>query len=337
MVGALIRPAAPALLAALLAGCPTDEPSFEYPLDHVLRIDHLQAVGTHNSYHLAPDNDTVEEWQYSHEELAVQLGPQGVRQFELDVWWGEETGAFEVKHVLLLDEGTTCELLADCLAELRAWSDAHPAHHPLFVLIEPKDGFDVDRADFVVAELERTLEEAWPADRLVTPADVQGDHPTLREAVASDGWPTLGEGRGRLVVQLHDGGSLADFYSEDATDLRHRLMFTNVAPEHDLAAFVAMNDPVADFERIADAVTAGVIVRTRADAGRADFEDGDTSRRDSALESGAHLLSTDHPVPDPETGYSVSIPGGAPSGCNASTAPPECSSEAIENPAFLED
>ena len=336
MVRPLIRRLPAALLAVPLLACPTDEPGFDYPLDDVLRIDQLQAVGTHNSYHLAPENDTVEEWAYSHAELAVQLGQQGVRQFELDVWWGQETGAFEVKHVLLLDEGTTCDLLVDCLGELKAWSDAHPAHHPLFVLVENKDGFDADRAAFYVDELERVVLEAWPRERLVTPADVQGDRSTLLEAVSTDGWPTLGEGRGKLVVQLHDGGQLADFYSDGSADLRHRLMFTNVGPEDDLAAFVAMNDPLGNLERIADAVRSGVIVRTRADASRADFEDGDTARRDAALESGAHLVSTDHPVPDPETGYVVEIPGGTPSGCNPLTAPTECTGEDIEDPAFLE-
>ena len=334
---ALISRAVALLLAAPLLGCPGSEPAFDYPLDDTLRVHQLRAIGTHNSYHLAPDDDTVEEWNYSHADLPTQLNDQGVRQFELDTWWGAESGLFEVKHVLLLDEGTTCDLLTDCLGELKAWSDAHPAHHPLFLLLETKDGFDPDRAGFFVDQLEGTLEAAWPQERLITPADVQGDHSTLLEAVDTDGWPTLAEGRGKLVVQLHDGGDLADYYSDGSTDLRHRLMFTDVDPQHDLAAFVAMNDPLADLERISDAVRSGVIVRTRADAGRSDFEDGDTARREAALESGAHLLSSDHPTPDPATGYQVSIPGGTPSGCNPLTAPADCAPEDIENPAFLED
>ena len=322
---------------ATLLGCPATEPAFDYPLDDVLRIDQLQAVGTHNSYHLAPDSDAVEEWLYSHAPLTEQLDQQGVRQFELDTWWGAESGLFEVKHVLLLDEGTTCDLLSDCLGELKAWSDDHPAHHPLFVLLETKDGFDPDRAAFFVDELEATLEEAWPRDRMVTPADVQGDHSTLLEAVSTNGWPTLGIGRGKLIVQLHDGGALADFYSDGSTDLRHRLMFTDVDPGDDLAAFVAINDPLGDQDRISEAVRSGVIVRTRADADRTDFEGGDTSRRDAAMASGAQLLSTDHPIVDEETGYQVTIPGGAPSGCNPLTAPADCTAEDIENPAFLVD
>jgi hypothetical protein len=223
------------------------------------------------------------------------------------------------------------------LGELKAWSDAHPAHHPLFLLLETKDGFDEDRAAFFVDELEGTLEDAWPRDRLVTPADVQGDYSSLLDAVSTDGWPSLATGRGKLVIQLHDGGGLLDFYSNGGTDLRHRLMFADVDPAHDLAAFVTMNDPIGDLERISEAVGSGVIVRTRADADRTDFEDGDTTRLDAALESGAHLLSTDHPIPDPETGYQVAVPGGTPSGCNPLSAPAECAPADIENPDFLDD
>ena len=42
----------------------------------------------------------------------------------------------------MIDEGTTCRLLADCLKTMKGWSDANPAHQPIFVQIEPKDAFD---------------------------------------------------------------------------------------------------------------------------------------------------------------------------------------------------
>ena len=70
------------------------------------------------------------------------------------------------------------------------------------------------------------------------------------------------------------------------------------------------------------------------DAGGAP-EDGDTSRLDLALSSGAHCISTDFPEPDEETGYVAAIPGGEPVGCNPRTAPAECTAEALEDPAFM--
>src|SRR5688572_23467590 len=116
-------------------------PTFDYPLDDVLRLNHIQTKGTHNSYHIQPDNQ-IPEWAYTHAPLDVQLGEQGVRKVELDIHYNNDTGAFEVYHVPLLDEKTTCRLLTDCLKVMKAWSDAHPAHHTIFIQIEPKDGFD---------------------------------------------------------------------------------------------------------------------------------------------------------------------------------------------------
>ena len=56
------------------------DPGFEpdYPMDDTLRMNHLQGLGTHNSYHLQPDVDIL-PWRYSHLPLDEQLGEQGVR------------------------------------------------------------------------------------------------------------------------------------------------------------------------------------------------------------------------------------------------------------------
>ena len=332
------------LLLAGSAGCapapdpldPDDPPPFvpDYPLDDVLRVNHIQAVGTHNSYHLRSSNNPPAVWDYEHAALDVQLGEQGVRQFELDVYWDSEVEAFSVQHVPLLDAASSCAWLADCLGILRTWSDAHPGHHPLMLLIEPKAELAAaDEAPFAAA-LEAALLADWPRERLIAPDDVRGDQPTLREGVAAGGWPTLGEARGTMLVQLHTGGSLAEAYTVGWTSTTGA-MFVDVGPGHDFAAFAAINDPVAEQDVIRAAVEAGMIVRTRADSDRADFEDGDLSRLEAALSSGAQALSTDHPVVDEATGYVVRLDDGSPSRCNPVTAPPECTSRAIEDPEQL--
>jgi uncharacterized protein YgbK (DUF1537 family) len=66
-------------------------------------MNQLQSLGTHNSYHVQIEGTNIEEWQYSHEPLDVQAGALGVRQYELDVNWDPETGAFTVYHVPVLD------------------------------------------------------------------------------------------------------------------------------------------------------------------------------------------------------------------------------------------
>jgi hypothetical protein len=85
-------------------------------------------------------------------------------------------------------------------------------------------------------------------------------------------------------------------------------MFVNsISPRPDAAAMVLDNpsDP-----RIPELVRQGFLVRTRVDTrgGKPSEE-----RRTRAFESGAQILSTDHPEgeADPESGYVVDLPDGA--------------------------
>ena len=55
-----------------------------YPRDDTLRLNQLQALGTHNSYHLLEGVAIDPELDFEHAPLDVQLGAQGVRQFEPD-------------------------------------------------------------------------------------------------------------------------------------------------------------------------------------------------------------------------------------------------------------
>lgn len=137
---------AAALAAALVfAACtepaadppPPEDPPFDYPLDDELRIHHMQVKGTHNSYHVDTLDGAVADWAYTHAPLGVQAACQGVRQFELDVA-RQDDGTFAVYHVPMVDEGTNCPTFRDCLGDLREWSDANPAHHPVFAMVEPK-------------------------------------------------------------------------------------------------------------------------------------------------------------------------------------------------------
>ncbi len=61
------------------------------------RLNQIQVIGTHNSYHLAPDpavrtliaaagRRQAEALDYSHRPLAEQFSKQGIRQIELDVY-----------------------------------------------------------------------------------------------------------------------------------------------------------------------------------------------------------------------------------------------------------
>ncbi len=373
-------------VALALAAC-SDAPSpggaTAYPRDGLLRLNQVQVVGSHNSYHVqaAPalfsaieafDASLARTLEYSHAPIAEQLEAQGVRQLELDVF-ADPTGGryaspagpraidlpvepspalerpgFKVLHVQDIDFATTCETFVGCLETVRDWSRAHPGHVPLMVLVEAKDEPIPDPLDlgFVVPlpigeseldALDDEIRSVFEPAHLVTPDDVRGAHATLEQAVRSDGWPTLGETRGRVLFCLDNEGEKRDAYVRAHPSLRDRVMFVSSPPGTPEAAFVKLNDPLTDGERIRRLVAEGFIVRTRADADTEQARSGDTRQREAALASGAQFVSTDYPIPDARfaTGYRVSIPEGLPAGCNPVSAPPDCEPRDAESPDAL--
>lgn len=301
-------------------------------------------------------------WEYTHRPIPEQLGLLGIRQFELDVFadpegglyayrgilnligddpWAEDPALYEpgfkVFHVQGLDFESTCPTLRDCLEDLRDWSAAHPGHLPVAVLIEAKDSpipdptgvgypipVPIGSAEFRALDAE--ILSVFPREQLLLPDDVRGDHATLEDAILAHGWPTLGEARGRVLFLLDNGGSKSALYRDGADSLEGRVLFTNANPGDPDAAFVKVNDPIGNAALIPELVAGNYLVRTRADADTLQARFGDTTRRDAALASGAQLVSTDYPEPNPffGTGYQVQLPDGLPARCNPVNAPAGC-------------
>jgi len=303
----------------------------QYPFDHLLRINHIQVKGTHNSYHLRPDELASEQWDYSHAPLAVQLDQFGVRQVELDVHWHSDSGGFRVYHLPILDDRSTCDTLVECLTEMKTWSDAHPDHHVLFILIEPKDDIDLETIVGRYDDLDREIRSVWPRDRLVTPDDVLGDHATLEQAIQADGWPTLGDSRGKALFHMLDSGHHRDNYLAGNDGLRGRVMFVRGGPGDPWGGFVEIGDARGNEERIAELVQAGFLVRSAPDSTDPAKMPQNPERAAAALAAGSHLISTDFPAPVRASGYWFDIPGGNPSRCNPLIQIPHCTPEAIEN------
>ena len=107
-------------------------------MEDTLRLHQIQAKATHNSYHVA--QPLVPELDYFHSPLDVQLQSEGVRSFELDIHPPDTApGPLQVYHLPAIDQNSNCGNFQECLTVLRKWSDAHPCHHALMVIIEPKD------------------------------------------------------------------------------------------------------------------------------------------------------------------------------------------------------
>src|SRR5688500_8686831 len=151
----------------------------------------------------------------------------------------------DVVHLPVIDPLTRCERLTDCLLSVRAWSDAHPGHHALFIQIEPKDVYAEETADVILAAIERAILAVFPREQIITPDEVRGTHPTLAAALAADGWPTLGETRGRVLFYMDRSDALRDRYAGDGS-LAGRLIFPDSDPGDPFAGVMVINDPIAD-------------------------------------------------------------------------------------------
>src|SRR5947209_19834727 len=164
------RTALPVAFACLLAA-----PAFADDL----RLNQIQVVGTHNSYHVAPapgvmkliaaaGRDRAAGLDYTHRPLAEQLDKLAIRQVELDIFADPKGGlfadpvgrkraaageagpdpnaggvlekpGFKVLHVPDVDFVSTVPTFAAGLAAVRDWSRANPRHVPVMVLVELKE------------------------------------------------------------------------------------------------------------------------------------------------------------------------------------------------------
>ena len=311
-------------------------PTGHYPLDDVLRYNHVQARGTHNSTHIEPEFPVDPSHEYTHLALSDQLQLQGVRQFELDLHYRND-GVIEVFHLPAVDEDTTCRRFTDCLQELKDWSNANPLHTPITIWMELKDELDALTVDYDVFDgrihtVEEHILSVLPAFRVLTPDEVRGSHPTLPDAIAADGWPTLGALRGRFVFSLLESGAHRDEYLAAHPGLEGALLFVNGNDgTQPWDAMFKINNAQSDFDTVQERVSAGFVVTCNADSADSDPADN-AAKRDASLASGAQYLSSDRPAADSGgDGYWLEIPGGTPARCNPVSAPAACTAADVES------
>jgi hypothetical protein len=341
--------------------------------DDSLRLNQIQVIGTHNSYHAGlPPNETI--WlqkanpqaaaslDYSHPVLTKQFDA-GVRQIELDIYADTEGGryahpkapalvaaaglpadppedpqglmlkpGFKVMHVQDIDQRSVCQPFVACLKEVRTWSDAHPGHVPLFILVETKQGVSKDMklttpepfTSSVFDALDAEIRSVFSPSQMITPDDVRGAYDTLNEAILSGHWPTLSASRGKVMF-LMDQRPVTEVYLQGHPSLRGRVIFTNSVPGQPDAAFLERNDgPAAEITAL---VRQGYLIRARTDADTRQARADDTSTRDAMMASGAQILSTDYPASEPAPfpgHFSVALPGSAVARCDPANTGPSC-------------
>lgn len=248
---------------------------------------------------------------------------------------------YKIMHDINLDFRSICLSLESCLQELNAWSDQHPKHLPLFVQLEVVEtqvdvipGLDSIARELglikpqkisptLLHDLEGEIKKNIPQEKIISPALVQKSAPTLRSAVLANQWPDLEEARGKFIFIIDAHDRIRNLYLKSIAS-RDRLFFVYFDPQestNDDAAFIILNSPMEDdgAAKISQFVSQNFIVRTRTDSDTIEARENDTRRRDLALKSGAHMVSTDYIYAQPKytgTDYFVSIPKGNPGRCN---------------------
>ncbi len=168
--------------AATFVGSPADAAVDD------LRINQIQVVGSHNSYHEVASQaesdlrasvigeEANNLLLYNHVPLPEQFQTQKVRQIELDVFRDDAGGKYanplirevtgggpydpamdapgtKVLHVQDVDYRSNCLTLVTCLEQVEGWSDANPTHMPIAIMIELKDSeVPLDGFPFVVPD-----------------------------------------------------------------------------------------------------------------------------------------------------------------------------------------
>jgi hypothetical protein len=289
--------------------------------------------------------------KYSHPSLAAQLD-LGVRSLEIDVnpdpkggtysdpvsyrmlraqgirdllpfdATGLDKPGFKVLHVPDIDFRSHCPTLRLCLTQIRTWSDAHPGHVPLFIMIEAKNQdlpilpgatHTIPFTPALFDDLDRELAEGMGRDHIITPDDVRGAYPTLNQAVRAGQWPKLADARGKVLFMMltANGPAGAAGYLQGHPSLMGRTAFLRAEPGEDHAAFLMYDNALVRSDMIKQYVREGYIIRTRSDIETHEAKVNDTTRAKAAFDSGAQIVSTDFELPGNEygTSYLVRLPG----------------------------
>ena len=335
-------------LAATIGGVAASPAPLAVELDG-LRLNQVRMLGSHNSYRPYPAPATEQrirtflpqDWlglAYGHPPLETQL-ELGLHQFEIDVAPDSHGGQYaapyadatpEVKalmdapgakviHIAGLDYNVHCLTFRKCLGIFARWSDAHPGHEPVVILINSVDQtpapywpYDAKFDQTGVDALNIDVEQVIGADRVVTPDEVRGAYPTLRDAVLAKAWPTLARLRGKFIFVLDGNGDHERYLRTGHASLKGREMFGWFDEDAPEAAFFNIQDPVKNLPLIHRLVGLGYMVRTRADADTVEARRHDGGRMKAALSSGAQIISTDYyaGAPDPEgIGYVADFEG----------------------------
>ena len=281
-----------------------------------LRLNDLRFIATHNSYkaYNAFADKLMERWivplgagysgawSYGFEPLSAQLD-RGIRSFELDVM--REKDGLRCAHIPLIDYASVCADYALAMQELALWSEHHPGHLPITVLVEAKDtilsgGMVYHEFNFDdVLYLEKITADALGA-RLYIPQEMLGEHENFLELRTLNSYPLLSALLGRIIVIYHYEyrGTTAQYAVLDPAEHTHKMFlsagqwmaYAGLDTNPDYACFMIDNNSTSRDIAVSRSEN-NFLVRTRSDTWPWHID----AWGDEALATGAFILTTDYP------------------------------------------
>lgn len=274
--------------------------------DETIKLNDIQMLASHNSYKkkgsdlghlfvgLGDSFDEARAMQYGYQKLTRQL-ELGIRSFEFDLRLRKTN--FMLTHVPLVDNSSVAPRFDLALEELNLYSEHHPDHLPIIILMEIKDDWMIlDHAlneidDEALLKLDTLIKDKL-GDKLFQPNNMLQEDETLYETILNTGWPSVASLRGKFIFVLHPG-SFTTRYAELDPSLETQSMFIGTYYEQSevsYASFVVHNDP--NMDTIQSMVQRNLIVRTRIDSNLS----FDLTRYEQAIASGAQILTSDFTV-----------------------------------------
>lgn len=220
-------------------------------------------------------------------------------------------------HVQDIDFQSHYLVFAEALQALKTWSNEHPNHHPIFILVNAKDAAvpsTIRPLPFTAAALDSIDLEIIThlgMDKLITPDQIKGNHASLEQGVLQGNWPMLDQARGKFLFVLDESEEKINRYLTKKPGLANAVFFVNLKEGNPEAGFRIINDPVKNEAYIQDLVQKGYMIRTRADSGTEEARSNDYSKFEKAKSSGAQVISTDYYLPSTlfESTFRISFDG----------------------------
>jgi hypothetical protein len=163
-----------------------------------LRYNDVQQKSFHNSYQR--DEGLLDLLIY-HRARSIELDIRNTK-----IGRPTNDGDWYVYHIPVVDTGTSCDRLSECLQELRVFDETHPHHEVITLWFDVNTGWG---GTHTPSSFDALLRRYLPESDFVKPSDLLAACPgasDLQAAVTgSCDWPTLDSLKGKWIIVTTDG------------------------------------------------------------------------------------------------------------------------------------